>query len=153
MLDLIEPLWTAGGEWQVRILMLIVLANMVLVIRLYGVMSKARFKAVKEGRASVETYKATQSEPEDVAVYGRAVTNQFEAPVLFYALIAISMALDVTSWLTVILSAAFVAFRWMHAEEMIGAHNVLKRRKIFIRSFYCLVALMAEVTISTMLWA
>ena len=153
MLDLIEPLWTAGADWKVRILMLIVLANMVLALRLYGVMSKARFKAAKEGRVSVDTYKATQSEPEDVAVFSRAVSNQFEAPVLFYALIAISMALGVTSWATVIFASAFVFLRWIHAGEMIGPHNVLKRRALFIKSFYCLMALMAEVTISTMLWA
>ncbi len=152
-MELIKPLWTAASDLQVRALVLIVLANMILVLRLYGVMSRARFKAVKAGKASVDTYKATQNEPEEVAVFTRAVANQFEAPVLFYALVAISLALDVTSWLTVALAAGFVILRWRHGLEMVGNHNVLKRRRIFIYSFYLLVAMMAELGISVMLWA
>ncbi len=152
-MDLIEPLWTAAYDWKVRILVLIVLAQMVLAVRLYTVMAKKRFKAAKEGRVTTETYKATQNEPEDVAVFNRAVSNQFEAPVLFYAIVAIALALNVSSWLTVILAAAYVALRWMHGNEMIGAHDVMKRRKLFLMSFQVLLAMMAELAISTLLWA
>ncbi len=152
-MEYIEPLWTFAAEWKVRLLVLLVLANMLLALRLYGAMSRARFKAAREGRVTVETYRATQNEPEDVAVFNRAVANQFESPVLFYALIAISLALGVSSWLTVILAAAYVALRWSHGMEMIGAHVVLKRRRIFIRSIKVLVALMAELALSTLLWA
>lgn len=152
-MELIQPIWTFAEDWQVRLLVLIVIANMALAIRLYGVMSKARFKASKEGRVTAETYRATQNEPEDVAVFNRAVVNQFESPVMFYALVCISLALGVTSWLTVLIAAAYVIVRWMHANEMIGEHVVLKRRAIFVRSVKILMVLMAEVVISTMLWA
>jgi len=152
-MDFIEPFWTAASDVKLRLLVLIVLANMVLTLRLYGLMARKRFKAAKEGRVTVDTYRATQNEPEDVAVYNRAVSNQFESPVLFYALIAISLALAVSSWLTVILAAAYVVLRWLHATEMTGPHDVLKRRKIFIRSITVLMALIAEVAISTLLWA
>jgi hypothetical protein len=116
-------------------------------------MSKARFKAAKEGRVTTDTYKATQNEPEDVAVFNRAVVNQFESPVLFYALIGISLAAGVSSWFTVLIAAAYVITRWRHANEMIGEHVVLKRRKIFIQSIQILLVLMAEVAISTLLRA
>ncbi|MEL6752155.1 MAG: MAPEG family protein [Pseudomonadota bacterium] len=152
-MEFIEPIWTFAADWKVRILVLIVLANMVLAIRLYGVMSKKRFKAAKEGRVTTDTYRATQSEPEDVAVFNRAVVNQFEAPVLFYAVVAIGLALNVSSWLTVVLATVYVVFRWMHANEMIGPHVVLKRRQLFIRSFQVLIAMMAELAVSTLLWA
>ncbi|MGB7287535.1 MAG: MAPEG family protein [Salaquimonas sp.] len=150
-MEFIDPIWSFASEWKIRLLVLIVLANMYLAVRLYTVMSKARFKAAKEGRVTTQTYRATQNEPEDLAVYNRAVANQFESPVLFYALISISLAIGVSSWFTVIIAAAYVAFRWQHANEMIGEHVVLKRRKIFVRSIQILLVLMVEVGISTIL--
>lgn len=152
-MDLIEPLWSFAEDWKVRLLVLVVLANMVLAIRLYSAMAKARIKAVKAGRATAETYRATQNEPEEAAVFNRAVVNQFESPTIFYALIAISLALGVSSWLTVIFAAAYVAIRWRHGMEMIGEHVVLRRRKLFIYSIQLLMLLMAEVAVSTLLRA
>lgn len=152
-MEAIEPLWTFAADWKVRLLVLITIANMVLAIRLYTAMAKARIKVVKAGKASTETYRATQNEPEEAAVFNRAVMNQFESPTLFYALIAISLALGVSSWLTVILSALYVAIRWRHGHEMIGEHVVLRRRKLFVRSVQVLMVLMAEVSLSTLLWA
>ncbi|MEM9734608.1 MAG: MAPEG family protein [Pseudomonadota bacterium] len=151
-MDMIELLWTGAEDVKLRLIVLIVLANMLLALRLYGTMSKARFRAAKEGRVTVDTYRATQSEPEDLAVFNRAVVNQFESPVLFYAIIAIGLALKITSWLTVILALAYVALRWRHALEMVGDHEVLKRRQLFIYSFYALIGLMAELFISALLW-
>ena len=152
-METLDLVWTFAPEWKIRLLVLVVLANMYLAFRLYGVMSRARFKAAKEGRVTVDTYKATQNEPDDVAVFNRAVANQFESPVIFYAIIAISLAIGVSSWATVVLAALYVGLRWMHANEMIGEHVVLRRRKIFIRSVKVLMALMAELAISTLLKA
>ena len=145
-------IWFWQPDWRFRLLVVIVLANMALAVRLYMVMSKARFRAAKEGRVTTDTYRATQNEPEDVAVFNRAVANQFESPVLFYAIIAIGLALGVTSWITVVLAAAYVAFRWLHGNEMVGSHDVLTRRRHFIRSFQVLLVMMAELFISAMLF-
>ena len=152
-MDIIEPIWTFASDWKLRLIIIIVLANMVLALRLYAQMSKARFKAAKAGRVTEETYRATQNEPEDIAVFNRAVVNQFESPTLFYAIVAFGLAIGVTSWMTVILAAIYVVLRWSHAMEMVGEHVVLRRRAKFIQSFYALMGLMAELFISTMLWA
>lgn len=152
-MELIDPLWTFAADWKVRLIVLVTLANMVLAVRMYSAMSKARFRAAKEGRVTADTYRATQNEPEDVAVFNRAVVNQFESPTLFYALIAISLALGVSSWLTVLLAMAYVAIRWRHGHEMIGEHVVLRRRKLFIRSMQVLMLLMLEIALSTLLRA
>lgn len=151
-MDFIEPIWTFAAEWKLRILVLIVLANMALAVRLYSEMAKQRFRAVKSGAVDAEVYRATQNEPEAVAVYSRIVTNQFEAPVLFYALVAMAFALGVTSWLTVVLAFIFVVLRWLHANEMTGAHNIMRRRKLFLQSFQVLLLMMAEFAISALLW-
>ncbi|MCB1420931.1 MAG: MAPEG family protein [Nitratireductor sp.] len=152
-MEAIEPLWTFAADWKVRLVVLITIANMVLAVRLYTAMAKARVRVVKAGKATTETYRATQNEPEEAAVFNRAVMNQFESPTIFYALIAISLALGVSSWLTVILAALYVAIRWRHGYEMIGEHVVLRRRKLFVRSVQVLMALMVEVTLSALLWA
>ena len=152
-MEAIEPLWTFAADWKVRLIVLITIANMVLAVRLYTAMAKARVRVVKAGKATTETYRATQNEPEEAAVFNRAVMNQFESPTIFYALIAISLALGVSSWLTVILAALYVAIRWRHGYEMIGEHVVLRRRKLFVRSVQVLMALMVEVTLSALLWA
>ena len=152
-MEAIEPLWTFAADWKVRLVVLITIANMVLAVRLYTAMAKARVRVVKAGKATTETHRATQNEPEEAAVFNRAVMNQFESPTIFYALIAISLALGVSSWLTVILAALYVAIRWRHGYEMIGEHVVLRRRKLFVRSVQVLMALMVEVTLSALLWA
>ena len=152
-MEAIEPLWTFAADWKVRLVVLITIANMVLAVRLYTAMAKARVRVVKAGKATTETYRATQNEPEEAAVFNRAVMNQFESPTIFYALITISLALGVSSWLTVILAALYVAIRWRHGYEMIGEHVVLRRRKLFVRSVQVLMALMVEVTLSALLWA
>lgn len=152
-MEFIEPIWSFAEDWKIRLLVLIVLVNMYLAVRLYGVMSRARSKGVREGKVTTETYRATQNEPEELAVFNRAVVNQFESPVLFYALIAMSLALGVSSWFTVIIAAMYVAIRWRHANEMIGEHVVLRRRKLFVQSIKILLALMVEVAISTLLRA
>ena len=152
-MEAIEPLWTFAADWKVRLVVLITIANMVLAVRLYTAMAKARVRVVKAGKATTETYRATQNEPEEAAVFNRAVMNQFESPTIFYALIAISLALGVSSWLKVILAALYVAIRWRHGYEMIGEHVVLRRRKLFVRSVQVLMALMVEVALSALLWA
>jgi len=152
-MEMIEPLWSFAADWKVRILVLAAIANMALAVRLYTVMSSSRMKAAKEGRVTTETYKATQNEPEDVAVFNRAVSNQFESPVLFYAVLALGLALGVSSWLTVVLAVIYVVLRYMHANEMIGEHNVLRRRKLFIYGFQALIVMMLELAVSTLLWA
>ena len=126
---------------------------MALAVRLYMLMAKKRFKAVKDGEVDREAYRSTQNEPEQLAVFTRAVANQFEAPVLFYALVVMAMALGVTSWITVVLAIAFVSLRWAHANQMVGEHVIMKRRAIFLRSFQVLLAMIAEVGISALLWA
>ena len=152
-MEMIEPLWSFASDWKIRLLVLVVLANMILAVRLYSAMAKARFRVVKAGKADTETYRATQNEPEEAAVFNRAVMNQFESPTLFYAIVAISLAVGVSSWLTVLLAAIYVALRWRHGMEMIGEHVVLRRRKVFVRSVQVLMAMMVELAISVLLWA
>ena len=146
-------LWTAAPEIKVRLLALAIAAQACLAVWTYTKMSKARFKAAKAGEVQADIYKATQNEPEDLAVYTRTVANQFEMPVLFYAGIIGGIALGSSSWITVVFAFVYVFLRQRHAAEMVGGNIVLKRRKTFIRSAQVFLALLAEFVISAMLFA
>ncbi len=146
-----EPdfLWTFEVTWKLKLLVIMVMAQMVLTIWLYIKMSKARFAAVKDGTASREDFSVVGSKPEITAIYTRAVANQFELPVLFYVVILIGVALDLSSWITVMLAFLFVVSRIVHAREMIGENRVMKRRGMFINSMWIFMLLLLELFIST----
>jgi len=151
-MDAILTLWTAAPELKTQLAVMAILANIALVIWCYSQMSKARVKAARAGTIDPEIYRAVgDAEPEDIRVYTRLVANQFESPVLFYALVITGLAIGVTSWITVILAFLYVILRIIHAREMAGDHNVLRRRKIFIRSFQVLLLLVIDLAVSTLL--
>ena len=150
-MDALLTLWTTAPELKIKLVVILMLVQMVLTIWCYYKMSDARVGAVKAGKITPEIYKAVgDAEPEEVRVFTRLVANQFELPVLFYALVIAGLAIGVTSWLTAVLAALFVLTRVIHAREMAGAHVVLKRRKIFIWSVRLTLLMIVELFVSTL---
>ncbi len=140
--------WTFAPDLKVKLLLLILAGQMGLAIYLYIQLSKARMAAGKAGRITADLYKATENEPADLRVFARAVANQFELPVMFYALVVAGIAASISSWITVILAGSFVALRIVHAREMITTNTVLKRRKTFFRSVQVLLLMLVEFVLS-----
>jgi hypothetical protein len=150
-MDFILGLWTAAPNLKIQLVVFAILGQVFLTIWCYMQMSKARMKAAKAGEITPEVYRAVgDSEPEALRVYTRLVANQFEAPVLFFALVITGLAINVTSWITVILAIGFVVFRVLHAREMAGEHVVIRRRKLFIQSIRLLLLMIVELAISTL---
>ena len=145
----IEFLWLAAPLWKLKLLMLIIVTQIILTCWLYMKMSKARVSAAKAGKIKPEDYSVVSSEPEELAIYTRALANQFELPVLFYVLILTGITLGVSSLITVFLGALFVIIRIIHAREMLGENRVLKRRKLFIRCMQVFILMIFELVIST----
>ncbi len=109
--------------------------------------------AAREKRVTAEVFKTTREEPDDLRVYSRAVANQFELPVIFYALVAAGLALSVSSQITIILAFAFLVVRIVHIREMIGEIRVMLRRRWFISSIQIIMAMTAEFVVSAVLFA
>ena len=152
-MELLLSLWTAAPEWKVRLIILALTAQMGMALLGYARLSKSRIAAVRAGKLNPEIYKAVgDDEPEDIRVFTRALANQFEAPVLFYATIIAGLALGVSSWLTAILAVIFVIVRWIHFSEMTAANTVIKRRKIFVRSIQVLLLIILEFFVSAMIF-
>jgi len=151
-METLSFIWTFAPDLKVKLLLLALAAQMALTIRVYLKMSGARVAAAKEGRVTTDMYKSTDNEPEDLRVFTRAVSNQFELPVMFYAIVIAGIAASMSSWITVVLAWLFIVFRVLHVNEML-ATNVLKRRKIFIRGMQVFLLLLLEFVISTLLFA
>lgn len=146
----IDFLWTFEKTWQLKLLILMIIAQMVLTVWLYIQMGKARVKSVKDGKASPEDFSVVTNESDETAIYSRAVLNQFELPVLFYVIVLSGMAVGVSSWLTVVLAFLFVISRIVHAREMIGENRVMKRRGMFFNTMRVFILLLIELCISTL---
>jgi len=147
-----EPdfLWTYAQGVKFRLLVVILLGQVVLTLWIYIQMAKARFAAVKEGKATREDYKVIRQEPEASLIVARTLQNQFELPVLFYAIVIAGIALNVSSWLTVALALVFVLLRVSHAREMLGENRVMKRRAKFINTMRVFMLMVLEFFISAM---
>lgn len=152
-MDALFSLWTFAPVIKTQLAVVAIVAQIALAIWCYSQMSRARMSAAKAGTVTADIYKAVgDAEPEEIRVYTRLVANQFEAPVLFYALMITGLAVGITSWLTIILAFAFVAFRIVHAREMAGEHVVMRRRRVFIRSMQVLLLMVIELLVSTLLF-
>ena len=134
--------------WLIKLLCLAVAALMGLTIHAYVQMAKARIKVAKAGLVTVDEYKTTKNEPDDSAVFARAVANLFEMPVMFYALVLMSLTVGTASWITVILAWAFVILRIVHWRELTTTNTVLKRRQIFFYSTYVFIAMLVEFVVA-----
>ena len=152
-MDTLFALWTFAPDIKVKLVCVALFLQLAITMRSYTLMVGARIKAAKSGKVEVDQYKATVNEPEEVRVFTRAVANQFEMPVMFYALVIAGLAVSATSWIAVILAFVYVLLRYMHMQEMTGENRVLKRRRIFIRSAQVIMLLMVDFLVSALLVA
>ncbi len=144
--------WAYEQGLVIRLLAVALAGQIALTIWVYSQMSKARMTAAREKRVTAEVFKTTREEPDDLRVYSRAVANQFELPVIFYALVAAGLALSVSSWITIILAFAFLGVRIVHIREMIGENRVMLRRRWFIRGVQIIMAMTTEFVVSAVLF-
>ena len=74
----------------------------------------------------------TRNYPDGVRKVSNNVTNQFETPVLFYAVVAISAATESANWPVAIGTMIFVASRYVHHMIHVGSNHVRKRFNAFL---------------------
>jgi len=144
----LDFIWTFEKTLQLKLLVMVIIAQIVLTIWLYIQMSKARTSAVKQGSVAREDFSVVSNEPDSTAIFTRALANQFELPVLFYVVILTGMIVGVSSWITVALAFIFVLSRVVHAREIIGENRVMKRKGMFINTMRIFMLLLLELFIS-----
>jgi hypothetical protein len=117
-----------------------VLAQILLTFVMLFATGGARFKALKSKRVRMSQI-AVSSEawPEDVRKFSNNYANQFETPVLFYALAGVAIFIRATDILMVTLAWLFVATRVLHAVVHTGGNDVPTRFRIFLAGVAVLI--------------
>lgn len=107
------------------------------------VMARRRFAAVKSGALPFgyfRTYRGSEP-PEPCVQAARQYENLFEMPVLFYALVAMLLAIPFVDVVLLALAWVYVAARIVQAVVHIGSNNVSMRFNAFLASTVVLVAM------------
>ena len=114
------------------------LIQVFLTLGLYIYLARVKSEAVKLGQVN-QARRALYDDawPERVLQVNNCIRNQFEVPVLFYALIFIIWSVDAVSIYIQILAWLFALSRILHALIHTGSNYVPSRRKVF--SFGCLL--------------
>ena len=111
---------------QMVLLPVFVLVGLTFFLMLW--MVTARTKAVKARETSLKDIALGEPNwPTKVTQIGNCFSNQFEIPVLFYALIALALPLRHADLFIVLMSWVFVATRFLHAGIFVTSNNVQQR--------------------------
>lgn len=121
-----------------------VLAQIALTLAVYIILARRKAAAVRAhavdlGRIALDN----RAWPEAVVKVSNNLANQFEAPVLFYALSLLLHAIDGVTPLALGLAWLYVALRLLHAGIHIGSNHVPHRMRVFVLSVAVLLALLA----------
>lgn len=106
--------------------------NALFTLALYIPMSRQRVAAVRAGDAKPADFKLTASEPAKSAPFVNAIANQYEAPVLFYAVCIAAYSAQVADMVMVVLAFAFGILKFVHIMVLVRSNNLRIRRPMFM---------------------
>jgi len=115
------------------------LAHIGLVVLLYAWLTVARMQAVRRGEAALGDF-ARHEEPHRVARISYNLANQFELPVIFYAVVVLLIAVERVTPIDVIAAWGFVAGRVVHTLVQTLTDNVPLRGNVFMINFLAVMA-------------
>ncbi len=112
---------------------------------LYAWLTVARKRAVDRGDVNYSAFLLGREEPLEPARIARNLSNQFELPVIFYALVILLLILNRVTLVDVIAAWVFVAGRILHSLVQCLTDNVPLRGQVFLINFLAVVVLAAHV--------
>lgn len=125
-----------------------VLAHMFLVVFLFIPLIMRKSKAVKNKAVDLkETALNNQAWTSDVKKVSNNIANQFEIPVLFYALCMIIALTDNVGVLNTALAWGFVVLRYVHTYVHIGSNFVPLRMRIFALSLVIVLVMLIQTAV------
>ncbi|MFN4205566.1 MAG: MAPEG family protein [Agrobacterium albertimagni] len=112
-------------------------AHAFLIFCLYALLVVRRASVVRSGKVERIAFRENLAEPEESRVVNRAIANQFELPVLFYAVSVLLFITEADNIVAVVLAWIFVAARYVQvAMQLTG--NLPLRRLSFMLAFVAL---------------
>ncbi|CDZ57182.1 MAPEG family protein [Neorhizobium galegae] len=119
------------------------IAHAALVFFLYWLLSKKRYMAVKSGSAEAGQFRENREEPRESLVVHNNLKNQFELPILFYAVCLVLYVSTADNWGSVALAWIFVLSRYAHSYVHLTSNRLRYRRPIFMVGFFAVMAMWA----------
>jgi hypothetical protein len=113
-------------------------------VLLYVWLTYARWMAVQRGEVDYSSFEFNRAEPPAVARIRLNLANQFEWPVVFYALVVLLIALGKVTLFDVIAAWVFVFGRVVHTLVQALTDNVPLRGNVFMINFVAVLALAAH---------
>ena len=113
---------------------------------LYVWLTVARVQAVKRGEVVYGDF-ARHEEPHHVARITYNLANQFELPVIFYAVVVLLVATHEVTTTDIIAAWLFVAGRVIHTLVQTLTDNVRLRGQVFLINFVGVVVLVGHVVL------
>ncbi|MFZ2159629.1 MAG: MAPEG family protein [Bradyrhizobium sp.] len=125
---------------QMVLLPVFVLVGLTFALLLW--MASARTRAVTARETSLKDIALGQPNwPIRATQIGNCFANQFEIPVLFYALIALALPLHKADLVIVLLSWVFVVTRFAHAGIFVTSNDVRSRSLVWFAGVLVLFAM------------
>jgi hypothetical protein len=122
------------------------LAHIGWVFLLYVWLTIVRTLAVRSGRVAYAAF-AHGDEPPDIDRITRNLANQFELPVIFYAVVVLLIATGRVTAIDVIAAWVFVAGRVIHTLVQTLTDNVPLRGQVFLINFAGVAVLVGHVVL------
>ncbi len=116
-----------------------VIIQALITLFLYIPMSGRRINSVKSGTAKASDYRLVAKEPDDVRQMTRAIANQFETPILFYAVCISAFVTGNAGTIMVLLAWAWIAAKCVHVYIQTTSNRLRIRRPVFMVSFVILL--------------
>ena len=118
------------------------LLQVLLTLVVYALLAVAKSRAIKNGEVDLAR-RALHADawPDSVIKISNNVSNQFQAPVLFYVLAFLLYSLQAVGTLALIAAWGFTLSRLLHAAIHIGPNYVPARKSVFILGLLCLLVL------------
>lgn len=117
------------------------LAHALLVFVLYALLGLRRARCVKAGLIEREQFRENRDEPVESLMVRNCIANQFELPVLFYAVSILLFVTEADNIPSLILACIFVLSRYVHAYVHVTSNRLLYRSGAFLIGFLALAGM------------
>lgn len=107
-------------------------AHAFLVFCLYALLVARRAAVVRSGKVERIAFRENLAEPEESRVVNRSIANQFELPVLFYAVSVLLFIAEADNMTAVVLAWVFVVARYVQVAMHLAGNLPLRRLSFMI---------------------
>jgi hypothetical protein len=126
----------------VKLFLLPLFLHVVLIFWVGTRLLRARVKAIRGGSAKMSEIAIDSSAwPRKVRLLGNNFDNQFDTPVLWYAVTALVVALQMVDLVFITLSWIYILTRYAHSIAHTGNNHVPSRMRIFLFGFFSVGAM------------